>query len=77
MGALVKIFSTYDVKEHVDFSKDEFCLEENETHFKLIFRPAMKTVGTFNKKSQMIKMQNGFKEATSMFMQLVKQGVQD
>lgn len=75
MGALVKIFSTYDLKQHSDFSKDEFCLEENETHFLLIFRPAMKTVGKFNKKSKMIKMEEGFKEAGSFFIHLIKQGV--
>ncbi|WP_022942964.1 hypothetical protein [Psychromonas hadalis] len=72
MGALVKIFKTYDLKEHDDFSEDEFCIEESESHFKLIFRPAMKTVGQFNKKSNMIKMDEGFKEATTLFIDLVK-----
>ena len=77
MGALVKIFKTYDISDHNDFSKDEFCIEEDKTHFKLIFRPAMKEVGKFSKKSQMIKMDEGFKEAIPLFMQLVKQGVQN
>jgi len=77
MGALVQIFKTYDVSDHYDFSKDEFCIEEDNAHFKLIFRPAMKVVGQFSKKSQMIKMDEGFKEATSLFMSLVKQGVQN
>lgn len=76
MGALVNIFKTYDLEEHDSFSTDEFCLEEDETHFKLIFRPAMKTVGQCNKKNQMIKMDKGFKEATPLFMSLIKQGVQ-
>jgi hypothetical protein len=75
MGALVKIFNIYDSKQHNDFSEDEFGLEEDEKHFKLIFRPAMKTVGTFNKKSHMIKMEEGFKEANLLFMRLVKQRV--
>lgn len=77
MGALVNIFKTYDLKDHHDFSKDEFCLEQDETHFKLIFRPTMKAVGQFNKNSKMIKMEEGFKEATSLFIRLVKQGVLD
>jgi hypothetical protein len=77
MGALVNIFKTYDIKVHDDFSTDEFCLEEDDTHFKLIFRPAMKAVGQCNKKSQMIKMHEGFKEATSLFMSLIKQRIQD
>ena len=73
MGALVKIFSSYDNTEHDDFSADEFCVEEEGTHFQLIFRPAMKSVGQFNKKSKMIKMDQGFKEATSLFVRLVKE----
>ncbi len=77
MGALVNIFKTYDIKDNDNFSKDEFCIEEDEKHFKLIFRPAMKVVGQFSKKSQMIKMEEGFKGAMSLFMRLVKQGVQD
>jgi hypothetical protein len=76
MGALVEIFKTYDIKMHDNFSTDEFYLEENETHFKLIFRPVMYAVGKCNKKSQMIKMDEGFQEATSFFMSLIKQGVQ-
>ena len=76
MGALVDIFKTYDLKEHDNFSTDEFCIEEDETHFKLIFRPAMKMVGQCSKKSQMIKMDQSFKEATSLFMSLIKEGVQ-
>lgn len=75
MGALVKIFSTYDLKEHNDFPEDEFCLEEDQTHFNLIFRPAMKIVGKFNKNSKMLKMDEGFIEAKGLFMRLVKQGV--
>ena len=73
MGALVKIFSTYDLKEHNDFSKDEFCIEENGTHFNLIFRPAMKIVGKLNKNSNMFKMEEGFKEADSLFINLIEQ----
>jgi hypothetical protein len=75
MGALVDIFNTYDVKKHTDFPEDEFCLEEDEKHFILIFRPAMKAVGKFNKNSKMLKMDKGFKEAGPLFMRLVKQGV--
>lgn len=77
MGALVNIFKTYDIKVHDDFSTDEFHLEEDDSHFKLIFRPTMNAVGQCNKKSQMIKMEEGFKEATSFFMTLIKQGVQE
>jgi hypothetical protein len=77
MGALVEIFKTYDIKVHDNFSTDEFYLEEDETHFKLIFRPVMHAVGQFNKKSQMIKMDEGFQEATSFFMSLIKQGIQE
>ncbi|PKF61467.1 hypothetical protein CW745_09020 [Psychromonas sp. psych-6C06] len=75
MGALVDIFSTYDLKEHSDFSEDEFCLQEDKKHYKLFFRPAMKVVGKCNKNSRMIKMDDGFKEANSLFMRLIKQGV--
>lgn len=75
MGALVEIFSTYDNKQHSDFSEDEFCIEEDDTHFILIFRPAMKAIGRYNKKSQMLKMEEGFKEASSLFIHLIKQGV--
>jgi len=75
MGALVKIFSTYDLKEHGDFPEDEYCISEDETHFSLVFRPAMKTIGKFNKKSSMIKMEEGFKEASSLFMRLIKQNM--
>jgi hypothetical protein len=73
MGALVAIFKIYDIKEYQDFSTDEFCLEENNTHFKLIFRPAMKAVGQYNKNTQMIKMDESFKEATTFFMRLIKE----
>ena len=73
MGALVKIFSTYDIKEHSDFSEDEFCLEESATDFTLIFRPAMKVVGKLNKNNQEIQMEAGFKEASSLLVRLIKQ----
>jgi len=77
MGALVKIFETYDIEEHSHFSEDEFCLEEDNKHFSLIFRPAMKVVGTFNKNSKIIKMEAGFKEANALFVTLINQTIGD
>jgi hypothetical protein len=77
MGALVEIFSTYDHKEHSHFPADEFCIEEDKRYFTLIFRPAMKAVGRFNKNSKMIKMEEGFKDASNLFMRLIKEGISD
>ncbi len=73
MNALVKIFDRYSSVKQDDFNEDEFCIEEEEKYFTLTFRPAMKTVGRMNKNSKMIKMEPLFKEATQLFMRLVKQ----
>ena len=77
MSALVDAFKAYAPEEKGHFSEDEFCIEEDEKYFTLIFRPAMKTVGRMNKKSKMIKMAPLYKAATQLFMELIKQGVQD
>jgi hypothetical protein len=73
MSVLVNIFSAYQPSGQGHFSEDEFCVEENETYFKMIFRPAMKTVARMNKHSKMIKIEPLFKETTPLFMKLVKQ----
>jgi len=73
MSALVNIFNAYAPEAQGHFSEDEFCLEEDEKYFKLIFRPAMRTVARMNKQSKMIKIEPIFKEATQLFMRLVKQ----
>lgn len=73
MATLVKIFSYYDSQNEVAFSEDEFCLEEQEKFIQLIFRPTMKSVGQFNKNSKMIKIEPEFKEASKLFLKLIKE----
>lgn len=73
MSMLVNIFNAYAPEEQGHFSEDEFCVEQDEKFFNLIFRPAMKNVGRINKKSKMIKMDPLFKAATSLFMTLIQQ----
>ena len=71
MSTLVDIFKEYSAT-NTQLSEDEFCIEENEKYFKLIFRPAMKSVGRMSKKSNMIKIEPQYKEATQLFMKLIK-----
>ncbi|MCW8996378.1 MAG: hypothetical protein OQK77_11250 [Psychromonas sp.] len=76
MSALVNIFKEYsDGADHL--SEDEFCIEEDEKYFKLIFRPTMQNVGRMSKNSKMIKMEPQYKEATKVFLKLIRQGVQE
>ncbi|WP_028863126.1 hypothetical protein [Psychromonas aquimarina] len=72
MATLVEFFKAYAPEKQGVFSEDEFCLEQDDKHFKLVFRPSMKVVGKMSKKSQMIKMQPQFKEATKLFLKLIK-----
>lgn len=73
MGTLVNIFKEYDkiIEDHL--SKDEFCVEESDDFFRLIFRPTMKSIGKMNKKSKMLKMDPQYKEATSLFIKLIRE----
>ena len=71
MSILVNVFKEYAEEGH--FSEDEFCVEEDEQNFKLIFRPTMKVVGSINKKSKILKMQPLFEKALPLFMKLAKQ----
>lgn len=73
MATLVKIFSYYDSQNEGQFCEDEFSIEEQEKFIKLIFLPAMKTVGQFNKNSKIIKIEPQFKEATKLFLKLIKE----
>lgn len=73
MSTLVNIFKAYAPEAQGQFSEDEFCVEQDEKFFNLIFRPAMKNVGRINKKSKMIKMDPLFKAATPLFMTLIQQ----
>ncbi|MFT6986617.1 MAG: hypothetical protein ACJAT7_002458 [Psychromonas sp.] len=73
MSALVKIFNEYSSANTSNFNEDEFSIEQDEKYFTLIFRSAMKTVGRMNKKSKMIKIEPLYKEATQLFMNLIKQ----
>lgn len=73
MSALVQIFKAYAPEEQGHFSEDEFCIDEDEKYFMLIFRPTMKVIGKINKKSKRIKIDPQFKEATSLFIRLIKQ----
>lgn len=75
MKALVDLFSTYDIKHHQDFPVDEFCLNEDEKHYYLVFRPTMKRVARLNKNSKMLKIDDGFKEADTLFIKLINLGV--
>ena len=75
MSALVNIFKKYADGE-ASLSEDEFTLEEDEKYFKLIFRPAMKTVARMTKKSKMLKMEPQYKEATKLFMKLIRERAQ-
>lgn len=77
MSALVNIFKEYEDKIEIHLAEDEFCIEEDEKYFTLIFRPAMKNIGKMNKKTKMIKMDPQYKEATKLFLKLIRQGVQD
>lgn len=72
MATLVKIFKQYE-QEEISFSGDEFFIEESDNHFKLMFRPTMQAVGSINKKTQYLKMDEGFQQATKLFYQLIKQ----
>ena len=71
MSILVNVFKEYAEEGH--FSEDEFCVEEEEQNFKLIFRPSMKVVGSMNKKSKIITVQPLFEKAMPLFMRLAKQ----
>lgn len=73
MGVLVKIFKEYDNNAEIHLLEDEFCIEEDEKYFHLIFRPKMEKIGKMNKKSKMIKMNPKFSEVTSLFLKLVRQ----
>lgn len=73
MSTLVNIFKAYAPEEQGHFSEDEFCIEQDEKFFNLIFRPAMKNVGRINKKSKMLKMDPLFKTAAPLFMTLIQQ----
>lgn len=73
MATLVKIFDLYNTSEQTQFAEDEFCIEEDEKYYRLIFRPTMQAVGTLKKNSSMIKMTPLYKEATELFLKLIKQ----
>jgi hypothetical protein len=73
MGALVNIYKEYEDAVEELLCEDEFCLEEDEKYFRLIFRPSLKEVGKMNKKTQMIKMDPQYKDATKLFLKLVRQ----
>jgi|GEM_PF-1886532 len=77
MSTLVNIFKDYAPEAQGRFSEDEFCIEQNEKFFNLIFRPTMKNVGRINKKSKMIKMNPLFKAATPLFMRLIQQAEEE
>jgi hypothetical protein len=73
MGTLVNIFKKYDEVIKDQLAEDEFCVEENEDCFRLIFRPTMKYIGKMNKKSKMLRMDPQYKEVTSLFVKLIRE----
>ena len=72
MSKLVEIFKAYSLQNQSHFSEDEFCVQEDEKHYLLVFRPAMKCIGKMNKKSKMIKIDPQYKEANKLFYKLIK-----
>ncbi|WP_354623176.1 hypothetical protein [Psychromonas sp. MME2] len=73
MKALVDIFDTYTKKNDHLYIDDEFCVEQDDKYYQLIFRPTMKCIGKMNKNSSMIKMDPLYKEVTPLFLKLIKQ----
>lgn len=72
MGTLVNIFKEYETVIEDRLSEDEFYIEENDDCYRLVFRPTMKYIGKVNKKSKMIKMDPQYKEATTLFLKLIR-----
>lgn len=70
MATLVKIYKHYEQSE-VSFNGDEFFLQETDSHYQLIFRPTMGVVGTVNKSSQYLKMEEDYKQTSKLFYQLI------
>lgn len=73
MKVLVDIFNIYTAEKQGLFVEDEFCLEQDDKYYYLIFRPAMKQIGKMNKNSSMIKMDPLYKEVTPLFLKLIKE----
>lgn len=72
MKVLVDIFNAYAQEKQGKLCEDEFCIEQDEKYFRLIFRPAMKMAGKMNKNSKIIKMEPLYKEATQLFLGMIK-----
>lgn len=71
MATLVRIFKVYQ-EQALQIKNDEFFVQETETHFQLFFRPSMKQVARINKKSKLLKIEPEFKDAITLFYQLIK-----
>ncbi|WP_435235959.1 hypothetical protein ACR30L_19840 [Psychromonas sp. PT13] len=73
MNTLMNIFKEYEAVIEDRLSEDEFCVEESDDCFRLVFRPTMKHIGKMNKKSKMIKMDPQYTEATTLFLKLIRE----